>query len=289
MTTQAWTSRVRHDTDATFREWGLEFSTKLGAVGLTQTADTGQINWTTVTRPGTSTDAGYEIWRFNDTAHSTTPIFIRFDYGTGTAATAPRIRVTVGSGSNGSGTITGTAPFTVNNLGTANTGSAVDTTYNSYMCYVAAIGAFGVMWKNGFGAAFQLMICRDVDSSGVATTDGCIVSITGQSFLTAACMRMSTGTISSKQTSTTNANICPDPFSPGSSTVGSDFQAYVAFGCFPRVRPVLGFCGVRNAEIPEATTFSVALVGGTSRTYIGGPNTPVISATTALKPAMIWE
>lgn len=289
MTTQAWTSRVRHDSDATFREWGSEFSAKLLAVGLTQTADTGQINWTTVTRPGANTDAGYEIWRFNDTAHATTPIFIRFDYGTGSSTTAPRVRVTVGSGSNGSGTITGTAPFTVNNLGTASTGSAVDTTYNSYMCYVAAIGAFGVMWKNGFGSAFQLFISRDVDSSGVATTDGCNVVINGQSFLTTACMRLSTGTITTKHNSVANAQLCLDPFTPGSSTVGSDFQAYVGFGCFPRVKPVLGYCGVRNSEIPEATTFTVALVGGTTRTYIGGPNHPNLSASSALKPAMIWE
>jgi hypothetical protein len=289
MTTQAWTSRVRHDSDATFREWGLEFSTKLAAVGLTQTADTGQVNWGTVTRPAANVNAGYEIWRFNDAAQATTPIFIRFDYGTGSQATAPRIQATVGSGSNGSGTITGTAPFTANNLGPFATAATVDTTYNSYMSYVAAAGAFGVFWKVGNANSFQFLICRDVDSSGTPQTDGAQVVINAQSFLTAATMRLSTGTITAKQTSTSAASLCLDPMSPGSSAVGADFQAYVSFGSFPRVKPVIGYCGVRDSEIPLATTFTVALVGGTSRTYIGGPNNANFSSTNALKCAMLWE
>jgi hypothetical protein len=289
MTTQSWTSRIRHDSDATFREWGLEFATKLAACGLTQTADTGQINWATVTRPASNTEGGFEMWRFNDTAHSTTPIFIRFGYGTASGTTTPRIQITVGSGSNGSGTITGTAPFTINTLGPFGTASTTDTTYNSYMCYNTDVGALGMFWKVGNGNSFQLVIARDVDSSGVPNTDGCNVVINAQSFLTAACMRLTAGSITAKQTATTSANLCMDPFSPGNSAVGSDFQAYVGFGCFPRVRPVMGYCGVRDSEIPLGTTFSVALVGATPYTYISGPNNANISANISLKLAMIWE
>lgn len=288
MTTNSWTTRIRHDSDATFREWGLEFATKLAAVGLTQTADTGQINWASVTRPGTNTEGGFEMWRFNDTAHSTTPIFIRFGYGTGPSTTTPRLQITVGSGSNGSGTITGTAPFTINTVNSPGT-EVTDTTRNSYMCYDTSVGAFGVIWKAGANSAAQIVIARDVDSSGVPSTDGCIVLLNEQSFLTTACMRLTAGTITAKQTSVTTANLCPDPFTPGSSAVGADFQAYVAFGCFPRVRPVMGFCGVRNSEIPLATTFSVALVGSTPMTYIGGPNNANLSAASALKLGMIWQ
>src|SRR5687768_16139164 len=146
MTTESWSTRVRHDSDATFREWGAEFAVKLALVGLVQTADTGQINWVTVARPGTNTDAGYEIWRFNDSLQGSAPVYIRFDYGTHAGATQPRIRATVGTGSNGSGTITGTALTAVQTI-VGQAASTADTLRASYACAVE--GAFWIAWKEG--------------------------------------------------------------------------------------------------------------------------------------------
>lgn len=100
-----------HDitTDAGFRAWAQAIHDTLVAVGLVQTSDTGQIDLTTVTTPGTNnTDAGYEIWRFNDAAQGSDPAFFRINYGRGAAAGRCRLQVVLGTGSNGSGTISGT-------------------------------------------------------------------------------------------------------------------------------------------------------------------------------------
>lgn len=118
-------------TDAKFRTWGSAVKALLAASGLVQTTDTGQIDWTTVTKPvAIQTLAGYEIWRFNDSLQTTDPIFIRIEYRSGGTASgnSPAMLVSAGTGSNGAGAITGlqttsailtfnyTTPFvTVNN------------------------------------------------------------------------------------------------------------------------------------------------------------------------------
>jgi len=71
MATDSWSSGNLHGSDADFRVWGKELSDKLQALGgspsaLVKTADTGQINWVTVTRPGARKDAGYEVYYLHD-------------------------------------------------------------------------------------------------------------------------------------------------------------------------------------------------------------------------------
>src|SRR3954462_11008588 len=98
-----FTTPLDHTSTTGFRAWGSEFSAGLATVGLVQTADTGQINWSTVTIPGANTAAGYEIWRFADST-----LYLKFEYGTAPSTVQPQMWITVGTGSNGSGTITGT-------------------------------------------------------------------------------------------------------------------------------------------------------------------------------------
>jgi hypothetical protein len=96
-------------TAAQFRAWGSAISTAIGVQGLVQTADTGQINWTTVAAPsGTNTAMGYEIWRFNDSLQSSAPVFLKLEYGSGPNVRLPQMWVTVGVGSDGAGNLTGT-------------------------------------------------------------------------------------------------------------------------------------------------------------------------------------
>lgn len=72
---------------------------------LTQTADTGQVNWTNVTTaPGGQSIRDYEVYKFSDPLQATAPIYIRFDY---VFYLALRILVTVGTGTDGAGGITG--------------------------------------------------------------------------------------------------------------------------------------------------------------------------------------
>lgn len=288
MTTSTSSTRLRHDSDATFREWGLEFSTHLAAIGLVQTADTGQINWGTVTRPGTSTEAGFEIWRFDDTQQGTSPIYIRFGYGTGTAATNPRIQITVGSGTNGAGVITATGSYTIENV-SGNTAEATDTTRNSYFCFVDGTLAF--LWKSVSNSRAGCCITRTVDSDGVADADGALVVLWGNNRISTACMSfVGTDTITTKRTNTGNAQICHWPQSPSASLVGSDQQVACAYGTYPRFRPHVGVLGCLNAEFGSSVTLTATMVGSTSRTYLAAPdNDNLFDGSSTLKPAIIWE
>lgn len=162
--------------DANFRNWGSETSDLWQDVGLTKTADTGQIDWSTVVR-GATADVflGYEIFTLDiDTQHSTFPLYIRVDYGVGSGGVdRAKLGVQVGSGTNGAGTLTGV-------LGTQRiiTASATDTATRENYCsagdgYFAWVGG----WEAGSGSTTHLrntmiIIERLRDNAGDPTADG---------------------------------------------------------------------------------------------------------------------
>lgn len=259
MTTAAFTTAADHSTDAAFRAWGSELNTQLAAVGLVQTADTGQINWTTVTRAGANADAGYEVWRMNDTQQSSAPFFLKLTYGTGGSTSGPRMRVEVGTGSNGSGTITNTTVIATMMSCTTPPGA---TTYPSYIA--CGEGYLNIMWKGNSTASWWLSFCRSTDSSGTPDAlawtikwAGISGGVFGRNWVTA------TGWLTIN-----NAYICLVPYSHVTSAVGSDFQAFLNWGMSPRVFPEFASCHVIKSEFSFPTTFTVALVGSTPRTYM---------------------
>jgi hypothetical protein len=299
MSTQSWSSRLRHDSDAVFREWGSDLAAKMAAVGLVQTADTGQINWTTVVRAGANADAGYEIWRFNDSLQGTAPIFFRVNYGTGASTTTPRTQIIVGTGSNGSGTITGTALSTARQT-SSNTvnGQVVDTARQSYMCAVA--GFFGYSFKVGAGqgAESSFFICRTVDSAGVPTVTGSMVHWGGNGNVATARQAFryaATAVAYTVQTAVDAQALSMNPMAVISTLVGSDIQVMLAWTITPRVAPLIGVCGVLAGELAVGGTFNATLVGTTPRTYmtmstIFGPMGSIAIGTAgSLSAAMLWE
>ncbi len=124
MSTQTFTAAPTNASDAYFRDWGKKLSDAMTAVGFTKTADTGQVDWATVSAPGAaSTYSGYEIRAFSDAEQSNNPIVVKIEYGAGVSAAANvGIRVTVGRASDGAGNLTGeiSAAFVIRN-GSANT------------------------------------------------------------------------------------------------------------------------------------------------------------------------
>lgn len=112
-------------TDAEFRVWCQALHDRLSAVGCVQTSDTGQINLSTVSVPGTSTYAGYEIWRFDDADQATVPVFFKVEYGKGTTATRNAMRVTVGTGSDGAGNISDASTAQSPNPSTSGTSGGI--------------------------------------------------------------------------------------------------------------------------------------------------------------------
>lgn len=303
MTTQSWNTRIRNDSTATFREWGSEFSAKLAAAGLVQTADTGQINWATVTLPATSTDGGYEVWRMNDTQQATAPVFLKVYYGTDASSNAPRIRVALGIASNGSGTVTtiggGTATIWATHGNAAQTSDALR---NSYLCVNE--GFIGWNWKVASGVSESLfMFCRSADDSGTPTAEGGIMIAGAQSggaIINSQAMRFaSTAALYTLRTAAnqTMLGFFPQGGAAGSTLVGSDFQIAVGWMCTPRVRPCIGIAGVLDTEVSVGNTMTVALVGSAARTYIAlsslypfGPALPSTSVGGGFpKFAMLWD
>lgn len=146
-------------TDEAFRLWGSRISQALSACGLIKTADTGQINWTSVARPvDTSVGEkiiGYEMWRFDDALQATLPVFIKVEYGAGKWYNATRVTqnynvpvifVTIGTATDGAGNLTGTLTssrfrvgggsiYSTNTTSTAGEGTAGKPTGGAQPCY----------------------------------------------------------------------------------------------------------------------------------------------------------
>ena len=180
MTTFTNSPALTMASDAGFRAILVEYTTRMAAVGLVQTADTGQIDTATVTRAAANSDAGYQIWRFNDSLQATAPIFIKLFWGTAGANTRfPRLRVQIGTGSNGSGTLTN--PSSVVIMSTAST-SAFASTLPHYYC--ATDGFFGMALAHGHTTAGMagaaVLISRTVDADGEPDGRGVIVVGSGQ-------------------------------------------------------------------------------------------------------------
>lgn len=262
MTTLTYTSVVEHSSDATFRAWGSEFDTNLASLGLVQTSDTGQINWVTVTRPGTSTAGGYTIWRFADSS-----LYLKLEYGTGTATGIPQMWITVGTGSNGSGTITGQTNTRA--IWTAQTVIASTvTTYTTYLCLTA--DAFSVCWKSNASASAYplglLVIGKTVDGTGAATTTG--FGVIRNSTNGGVPSFQSVRTASTAATYTDGVNFALIVGNPSTSLVGSDLQAYHVWNNVPNIQPWPWCVVYIDSEITKLNTFSVAMVGSTSHTYL---------------------
>lgn len=297
MTTQTWVSAIAHTTDADFRAWGSELSTKLAAAGLVQHTDTGQINWTTVARPGASTAGGFEIWRFNDALQGTAPIFMKVEYGTGTNAAYPQMWLTVGTATNGSGTLTGTAVTSRNTI--CFTGSCSVGNWASYLC--VAEGHVGLAFKvgataNASGGHGFFVIARTTDTSGAPTADGFVTFFGSLDANT----RVKSQPVRSAATAA--AYTLHDVYSivPGAvvgSLVGSDIQVFPVLSFSPRVFIMPTLAVALLSEIPAGTQFVVAMVGATGRTFlsVGGGNRATLIGSAgpgnlaSYGFAMLWE
>lgn len=294
MTTNTYSTVIAHTTDAEFRAWGSALAASMQACGLVQTSDTGQINWATVTRPGTNTAGGYEIYRFNDALQGTYPIFIKIEYGTNTSTTQPQAWITVGTGTNGAGTLTGTTSTRITWV-RANASASTATAYPTYVC--AKNGYVGVLWKSGSITSTPdslgfFAVARTTDDTGAETGDGYTV------FRRQTGIGLS-GAVLAQSVSVSNATAFTESncytiahHAVTSSLVGSDKQVYKCYTIQPRVRPVLQLCTVLGSEYAVGTSFTAALVGATARTYLsGGVSTAFAGANTSTlySNAFLWE
>jgi hypothetical protein len=254
-----------NSSDPLFRAWGSAINVKLAAAGLVQTADTGQINWTTVTAPvGATTAQGYEIWRFADALQSTAPVFFKLEYGSGSATNNPGLWITFGSGSSGAGVLTGTTSVR------QAFGSTASYTTNPLSCYwcgdtnrfVASLFAAGT----GLSPSLTVVLSfeRTVDSSGVVTSEGVLLLVkTGSGAYAQVHWNCTTGPTSSWET--TVGAMGPQM---GTGSSGSQLAVYPVFftkGVF--LNPGLNLFGYFNVDFTAGSTTSFTVYGA-SHTYM---------------------
>lgn len=167
--------------DANFRTWGSTISDLWQDVGLTKTADTGQIDWATVVRPAINTFAGYEIFTLDtDTEQANFGLYIRVDYGVGGAQDRQRLKIQIGESTNGAGTLTG-------KTGTAQTFTAISSNSSSFTHYCSAgdgYFAYAGAWSAGTSATAYLanqifIIERLRDNTGAPTDQGIYTFFSG--------------------------------------------------------------------------------------------------------------
>ncbi len=91
---------------ALFKAWAQGFGAALTSFGWVQTADTGQVNWSTIASVPTTPPYAYEVWGMADTLQATSPIYlILYYYGQGT--NNPGLDIQVCYATNGAGIAVG--------------------------------------------------------------------------------------------------------------------------------------------------------------------------------------
>lgn len=295
MSTQFYNTPWDHSSDATFRAWGLAFSTALQAAGtasgkLTVTTDTGQINWATVTRPGVSTAAGYEIYKFADTLAGAAPIYLKIEYGTGGSATIPQMWITVGTGSNGSGTLTGST--STRNIWTRTT--AIVSTVTNYPTYISSNeGSLTIGFKLGAGSSNLgfgfLGIGRPCNLDASLRSDAVIVLIDNGTQAGCEVVRFSDGT---KFGSVSNGGFGMVTLAITASTVAGSFQSWQTVCAYPQTYGINWAGIVLSSEIVLNTSITATYYGSSSHTYVSlGLPIGAFSVTAAAghSPAMLYE
>lgn len=291
MTTSIFSEAPDMASDVAFRAWGSAISTNLATVGLVQTADTGQINWTTVTRSGAGVD-GYEIWRFSDALQATAPVFIKIGYGNGNLASVPAVYVQIGTGSDGSGGLTGVQTTGWEMTGYTNQGG----TGLSRVCKMAYNGgsfAFLGFDDTVFGNP-QMFFAISRTYTNAGAYDGVGIQFyrfagSGNPALYTQALNFQTP---AALTIDTKGNYSFIPGAQASTTVVGDPQVYAHFASLPQTKIVPGMVTVNATDVAVNTTFSVAVAGATARTYLKIPNTYHGQANVDISPAylaMIWE
>lgn len=280
-----------NNTDANFRLWINEIHNSLIAFGWAQTSDTGQINFSTVTRPSTTNlYQGYAVYKMGDALQSTSPFFIRFDFGTGGNSDAPQIKLNVGLSTDGAGNI-------VNGIGTQSA-SGVTSAGSVTLSACRTSGTSSSFRMNfwlctGLGLGFWLAIERDKDATGADTANGFNVvwalANSGSALIIGSTFFCSDGTFSGIDAGGMYAMVSSNSSqtSGGSTGVG---PVRCALG--PLRNPMIGLLLTSRTDWTNESTNAITIYGA-SHTYI---MLRTSSTTTNLNRwnadcglAMLWE
>lgn len=285
---------LANDTDAHFRAWPQWIHDRLAAAGWVQTADTGQINLTTVVKPaGVSTSQGNEIWRMDDALQPGHPVFMKIEYGSYiTSANNPAIWLTVGTGSNGAGTITGQVGARTH-IGCIT--PSITVPYNVFFSGDTNYFVFALPSDVGVSVQtshFYFGVERTTDSAGVDNTEGVWWGALYAGTLCAHQMiPFSGGSVPLVETRYM-CGLAPQS-AQSTGVVGSDANTYpiVPMGFFPR-NPVRLWVAYYNTDLTRETPVNLDMYGSTHQFLpLGQPNSAgsKITATDAIAGSAVFR
>lgn len=292
------------NTDADFRSYCQGVNAALAACGLVQTTDTGQINNTTVTKPGAAnTQAGYEIWKFNDTLQSSKPIYLRVAYGSGGAADRPSLWLHVGTQTNGAGTLSGQLTGSAVQLAQGNSAAAGNTlpmycsgaqsSSDARITIMCSVDGSSAARSHGFHVE------RTNDSSGNPSGDGIFwMQFGAGAHLWSAVMGSTTGSIPAGEPNAwvlPMANIASGTTGTGGKTVfGGDTAVCPFFGILGKISVQKLFV-YNDADLGGGASATLNLFGGSHTIMPLGAGvksntlTPSSGSFNAQCLAMMWE
>jgi len=306
MAKTTYTETLLHDTDANFRSWATNLHNALIAVGLVQTSDTGQADFTTVARPSAGLYV-YKIYRFNDALQSAAPVFLRVEYGT-SATNGAGVRIGMGRGTDGAGNLTVTFSNASNfSVGSSTASITAGNSARTWVCFKD--GAFSLAWAadaTGVGSAFRYIhtMDRTRDGAGVANDEGLYYAVGpsnwAQNMWTHGWLGLKTGQGSFGPT--TNVS-CWVPGNAGATTFSNKVQAFKHFTLPQLERTHLSPLTVVGSEIGNVAVIDVEIFGSTHQYLsLGGYSTGGFStgycttgsgsnnnANAAHKPLILWE
>ena len=261
------------DTDANFRLWGKVMSDQFAAGGLVQTSDTGQINWTTASKPTVANQVvGYEMWRSNDASGGLNNWYMKTQYGSGgSVAAGPRFIVQFGWGSDGAGNLTGFTTTAQNNIGTF-AGSA--TLFNCNL----AVGTGWIsiaMFITQAQSAFFFGVERTRDSMG-AETDEILALFSTSNMVSQVCNRL-TGTYPA-ETSPIAQLLINNVNAVQGSIAGYSIQFGQKGGA---INPSINAFGTVAGTIGSVQSTTTIKAYGVTRTYIINGTLPNFSSSPA--------
>lgn len=250
------TTPVDHSSDAAFRVWAQEIDAAFVAAGWVNTADTGQVNLSTMVRPAINTMAGYRTYYYNDALHASAPIYLKLEFGTNNVATTPGWFVSMGQGTNGAGSLIGLTSDRVNCTINAAPLSTV-TNYSSYVTW--GEGYFAIAWKSGASNSGQglFILNRFTDSLGTPVGDGYAWYARGTTNNTL-CQSVSYLTNTAYPQS---AYYCMVGWNVSNSLVGGVAQTYRNYLITPRMQlNPLTLCIVKT-ELPTGNIIQADVIG----------------------------
>ena len=258
MSTSSTTVAPDNTSAANFRAWGSAINAALAALGLVQTGDTGQINWTTVAAPGAGT-------RLRLPHHARQRHF-KLEYGAATTtATRPGMWLQVGTGSNGTGTLTG-------NTSTRQQLQSISSNTTLSNCYFSGSNnrIQVAMWPTINNITIVFAIERLKDANGADITDGVQILMMDNTPTMKAQVLPQSGSVPAQ-----DSPVCCGSSSLTTAIIGTEVGTFTVFPLRNKLYPpMMGFVGYMSTDLTALVTVTLTLYGSSHTLLpLNGPTT----------------